>query len=213
VGAGAIADVCAARNTPLIHVSTDYVFDGVFAEPYAESHPTKPETVYGESKLEGERLVLQAQPQSVVLRTAWVYDADGANFVRTMLRLAKSRREISVVDDQLGRPTFAEDLADAILAVAAAPRRFGVYHCAAAGQATWAEFAREIFTLSDARGGPVANVRPIASSEYPTPAARPANSRLHCAKLAADYGVAIRSWRDGLAACMDQLAAGGWSVE
>lgn len=212
IGAGAVADACAAFDAPLIQVSTDYVFDGAAKAPYVETDQANPRTVYGASKLEGESLVVRVQPKSVILRTAWVYDATGENFVRTMLRLAETRDEVSVVNDQHGRPTFADDLADAILSVAEGPHRYGVYHCTAAGEATWAEFAREVFALSRARGGPFANVRPIASSAYPTPAARPANSRLLCDKLAADYGVGIRSWREGLTACIDQIAATGWSV-
>jgi dTDP-4-dehydrorhamnose reductase len=212
-GANAVAEACAALDLPLIHISTDYVFDGASKAPYAETDSTEPSTVYGASKLEGERLVFGAQPLTVVLRTAWVYDVEGVNFVRTMLRLAQTREVVSVVNDQIGSPTFAEDFADAVLYVATTPLRFGIYHCAAAGEATWAEFAREVYALSRARGGPFANVRPIASSDYPTLAARPANSRLHCGKLAADYGVSIRPWREGLAACIDQIAAEGWSVE
>ncbi|MBS0384399.1 MAG: sugar nucleotide-binding protein, partial [Proteobacteria bacterium] len=142
------------------------------------------------------------------------YDAEGRNFVRTMLRLAQTRDEIGVVADQLGCPTFAEDLADALIAIAKrTPTAAGLYHCAGAGETSWAGFAEEIFRLARARGGPSARVIPIASSAYPTPAPRPANSRLDCAKLAADYGVRMRPWQAALSACIDAIAADGWRVE
>lgn len=209
---GALARASASADV-FVHFSTDYVFSGAKGGPYVETDPVDPINAYGASKLAGEREALAANPRSVILRTAWVYDAEGVNFVRTMLRLAKTRDELGVVADQLGCPTFSEDLADVALTIAAEPHAFGVYHCAGEGEATWAGFAEEIFRLSRDLGGPTAIVRPIASSEFPTRAKRPANSRLDCAKLARDYGVRPRPWREALAACVEKIARGGWSVE
>lgn len=212
-GAGAVAQAAASKGAPVVQVSTDYVFDGAKPAPYVETDEAHPNGAYGVSKLAGEHAVLESNPRAIILRTSWVFDASGANFVRTMLRLAQTRAEIGVVDDQYGCPTFADDFADAVLAIAARPERFGIYHCAGAGETSWAGFAQEIFAQSRARGGPAAIVRPLASAEFPTRARRPANSRLDCAKLAADYGVRLRPWRDALSACMDEIAVGGWRVE
>lgn len=208
-----IARAAAEVAAPLLHFSTDYVFAGDKALPYVEGDATGPTGVYGASKLRGETLAQAANPAAIIVRTAWVYDATGANFVRTMLRLAKTRDAINVVADQRGCPTFASDLADAALAIAAAPKHAGIYHCAGAGETSWAEFAAEIFAQSKARGGPSAVVTPIASADYPTRARRPANSRLDCAKLTRDYGVTMRPWREALSACLDDIAASGWRVE
>lgn len=212
-GAEAIARGAAEVGATVIQVSTDYVFAGDKAAPYVETDATGPTGVYGASKLEGERAAAASNPRAVIVRTAWVFDAQGANFVRTMLRLAKTRPQLNVVADQRGCPTFADDLADALLTIAEKGGPAGVYHAAGAGETTWAEFAKEIFALSAARGGPSAEVAPIPTSEYPTPAKRPANSRLDCSKLAADYGVRLRPWREALAQCIDEIAAGGWRVE
>lgn len=211
-GVGALARA-SANASVFVHFSTDYVFGGDKAAPYVETDPVAPINAYGASKLEGEQAALANNPRSVILRTAWVYDAEGANFVRTMLRLAKTRDEISVVGDQRGCPTFSEDLADAALTIAAEPKAFGVYHCVGGGETTWAGFAEEIFALSGARGGPTATVKHISTAEFPTRAKRPANSRLDCSKLENDYGVRMRPWRDALAACIDKIAHNGWSVE
>jgi dTDP-4-dehydrorhamnose reductase len=215
-GAGAVAEAAAQCGAAVIHISTDYVFAGDKTSAYTEEDATDPRCVYGASKLEGERLVLAANPRALILRTSWVFDAQGANFVRTMLRLARSRASIGVVADQAGCPTFAGDLAAAISAIAeklgdGGPG--GIYHCAGAGATTWADFAIAIFALSQARGGPFAEIVRIRSSEFPTPAPRPANSVLNCKKLLADYGIELPSWRSSLAACMDEIEAGGWSVE
>ncbi|MDZ4690980.1 dTDP-4-dehydrorhamnose reductase [Terricaulis sp.] len=207
--ARAAADVGAA----FVQVSTDYVFAGDKDGAYVETDAVAPNGVYGATKLEGEQRSLAANARTIVMRTAWVYDASGANFVRTMLRLSSTRDELGVVADQRGCPTFADDLADAALSVALKPQRFGVYHCAGAGETTWADFAEEIFAQSRALGGPRAAVRKITTAEFPTRAKRPANSRLDCTKLARDYGVVMRPWREALSACMDEIAAGGWRVQ
>ncbi len=209
---GAMAAAAAARGLPFIHLSTDYVFPGDKPEPYVETDATGPTGVYGATKLEGERLVAAAHPDHAILRTAWVYAPYGRNFLRTMLRLAESRDSIGVVDDQRGNPTYAPDIATGIIAVArnllgrpgdAALR--GTFHMSAAGEASWAEFAAAIFARSAAAGGPSAAVMPIPTSAYPTPARRPANSRLACAKLAAAHGVQLPHWRDAMARCIDAL--------
>lgn len=210
---GAMARAASGVGAAFIQVSTDYVFDGAKPTPYVETDATGPTGVYGASKLAGEEKAAAANPHTIVLRTAWVFDASGSNFVRTMLRLARTREEVGVVADQRGCPTFAGDLADAVLAVAARADRYGLYHCAGAGEASWAEFADEIFRQSRALGGPSARVRPIAAADYPTRARRPANSRLDCSKLAADYGVRMRSWPEALRVCMEEIAVGGWRLE
>lgn len=211
-GAGAVAEAAAALGAPIIHLSTDYVFDGAKSSPYVETDPTGPVSVYGASKLEGERAVAAATPDHAILRLSWVYSPFGANFVRTMLRLAEQREEIAVVADQRGGPSYAPDIATAVVQIAAnllarpdATKLRGVFHLAPAGDTHWAEFAETIFAEAKRRGGPSARVRPIPSSDYPTPARRPANSRLDATKLAAAHGVRLPHWRTSLAACMDRL--------
>lgn len=211
-GAESVARAAAEIGAPVIQISTDYVFSGEETEPYLETDRVGPATAYGRTKLAGEHAVAAANPKAVIVRTAWVYDAAGANFVRTMLRVARLRPELGVVSDQRGCPTFADDLAGVLLTIARNPKP-GIVHCAGAGETSWSAFAEAIFALSAERGGPSAAVRPIPASDYPTPAKRPANSRLNCAKLAAEYGVTMRPWRDALAACIDEIAAGGWRVE
>jgi dTDP-4-dehydrorhamnose reductase len=185
----------------MIHLSTDYVFDGTSAGPYSEEDRTNPTGVYGASKLAGERAVLKAHANSVVLRTAWVYSPFGSNFIKTMLRLAGERDEVSVVADQHGNPTSALDIADGILRVASNLRRKqademrGIFHMTGQGDATWADLAEAVFTVSAEVGGPNARVRRIGTADYPTPARRPANSRLNSSKLERVHGVRLPEWR------------------
>lgn len=205
-------------GAPILHISTDYVFPGDKSGYYAESDQTGPRSVYGQTKLEGERGVAANNPNHVILRTAWVFSHAGKNFVRTMLRLATTRPEIGVVDDQRGCPTYSVDLAQCVLAVAQrlgnpeASARFGVYHAAGSGETSWAGFAEAIFEHSKRLGGPAASVKPITTSEYPTPAMRPANSRLDCSRLAHDYGYVFRPWREALRDCMEEIAREGFAV-
>ncbi len=212
---GEIAAACAARGLPLAHVSTDYVFSGAAGPAWREDDNTAPLNAYGRTKLAGERAVLAAHPRSAVIRASWVFAAEGRNFVTTMLRLAETREEIAVVSDQHGRPTSANDLAGAILAMA--PRLvsgegpYGVFHFANAGATDWADFAEAIFTEAKQRGLPYARVRRILTHDYPTPAKRPENSVLDTAKIEAAYGIAPRPWRDALAGAMDAIAAGASS--
>ena len=197
---GVIARAAAARGITLLHVSTDYVFDGSKAGPYREDDPVHPLGVYGASKEAGERAVREAQPRHIILRTAWVVSPWGANFVKTMLRLGAERSELRVVADQIGCPTGAVDIARALLTMAerliadpAAP--VGAYHFVNAGEASWHALAEAIFAQVAAGGGVVPVVMPIPTSEYPTPARRPMNSRLATDKIARDYGVVARDWR------------------
>ena len=209
---GALAAACALRGIPLAHFSTDYVFDGDKPEPYVEDDPIAPRSVYGRSKAEGEAALLEAGGLGAVLRTSWVYSAHGANFVKTMLRLAETRDTLGVVADQLGRPTWARDCAEgALILVQAllqpAPPALQVFHLSGAGDATWADFAEAIFQQSAARGGRRPAVNRIATADYPTPARRPANSRLDSRRIERVLGVASRPWREGLAGCFEAMAA------
>lgn len=210
-GAGAVARAAARLGVPLVHVSTDYVFSGDEAEPYVESDPTGPTGVYGASKLAGEQEVLSSGADAAILRTAWVYSPFGANFIKTMLRLAETRDEISVVDDQRGNPTSALDLADAVIAVAQHlvegddPMHRGVFHATGHGEATWADFAEAVFATSAANSGPSARVRRITTADYPTPAKRPANSRLDCTALFERHGVRLADWRSSVEAIVARL--------
>ena len=212
-GAGFVARACAERGIPIIHVSTDYVFDGRKNAPYVETDPTSPVCVYGRSKRDGEDQVARACAEHIILRTAWVHSPFGANFVKTMLRLGKERDEISVVSDQLGTPTYAPHLAEAIVTIAqrmlAEPANigWGVYHCANGGEGTWHDVAVAAFQSSLALGGPFARVRPIPSSAYPVAAQRPMNSRLDSTKLAEVLGVQLPDWRRGVELGVARLLA------
>jgi dTDP-4-dehydrorhamnose reductase len=205
--AGEIAEAAAAVSAPLIHVSTDYVFGGTGSAPMREDEPIAPLGVYGRTKAEGEAAVRAGQGDHLILRTAWVYSPFGANFVKTMLRLAADRDEIAVVADQVGSPTNALDLADLIFALAA--RRLAgdhsgwgqTYHAAGSGQASWAEFAAEIMRLS----GAATRIRPITTTEFPTPAKRPAWSVLDGSKLQQAFGLTLPEWKDSLAMVVKRL--------
>ena len=205
-----LARACAKAGIPLVHYSTDYVFDGTKPEPYVETDPVNPTGVYGASKAAGEAEVMAAGGAAIILRTSWVYSAVGANFVKTMLRLARDRDEIGVVADQVGRPTWAEDCARGALRAVQAMLGGEVkgpelFHLAGSGDASWADFAEAIFQESAARDGPSARVKPIATADYPTPARRPANSRLDCARITGALGFQPRPWRSGLKACFEEL--------
>ena len=214
-GPRALAMAAQSLAVPLIHLSTDYVFDGAKASPYVEDDATGPTGVYGASKLAGEEAVLAEHENCAVLRTAWVYSSFGSNFVKTMLRLADSRDHIGVVGDQRGNPTSAFDIADAVLAVAGNLRRNGegslrgVFHMTAGGSASWAEFAEAIFGISAEAGGPTASVRHIGTVDYPTPARRPANSQLASTKLARVHGVSLPDWRSSLKDVVTRLVQTG----
>ncbi len=209
VAPGVIAAAAAAAGAPIIHLSTDYVFDGAKSSPYVETDLTGPLTVYGATKLAGEDAVASMNPRHVILRTAWVYAPTGKNFVRTMLRLAETREDLGVVADQHGCPSYAPDIAAAVLRVACILARGegeqGVYHMAGSESASWADFAVGILERSQARGGPCARVKPITTAEYPTPAPRPMNSRLDCSRMRRVFGVELAGWREALDRCLDAL--------
>jgi dTDP-4-dehydrorhamnose reductase len=204
-----MAQACAAWSLPFVHFSTDYVFDGALDRPYVETDPTGPASVYGASKLAGEQAVTAAGGAAITLRTAWVYSVHGTNFIKTMLRLAQDRDEVSVVVDQIGRPTWARDCAHGALravdALDVSPELAGLYHLAGEDDASWADLAQATFEHAARRGGPTARVRPITTDEYPTPAQRPANSRLDCGKIQAALDWRPGPWRESLAACMTQM--------
>lgn len=208
-GPAALARWCQANGALLVHVSTDYVFDGNKREPYVESDPTLPINAYGASKLAGEEAIRAALARHVILRTSWVFSAHGANFVKTMLRLARERDELRVVDDQHGRPTAASDLADAVLGAArtASQREaWGTFHFANAGACTWHGFASAIVDEQASATGRRPAVVPITSAEFPTPARRPVNSVLSTARFESAFGAQPRPWRDALREVVTELA-------
>jgi dTDP-4-dehydrorhamnose reductase len=203
----AMAQACRKTGATMIHVSTDYVFDGSKHAPYVESDPVAPLSVYGRTKQEGEAAIRSALAEHVILRTSWVFAAHGSNFVRTMLRLESERPELRIVADQRGSPTAARDIAKAISRIAKAVAEdrgaWGTYHFASAEPTTWLDFADAIFAL---RGvGP--RLVPITTEEYPTPARRPMYSVLDCGRIARDYGIAQPSWRAALTDVISELAS------
>jgi dTDP-4-dehydrorhamnose reductase len=214
-GAGWLAMAAARVGAACVQVSTDYVFDGRKGDPYAEDDAPAPLGAYGRSKWEGEQAVRAANPRSAILRTAWLCSAGGANFLTTMLRLSREREELRVVADQHGAPTFADDLADAVARMlprlAAAPAgdaAFGTFHLTGAPYTTWHGFTAEILAGLDARGHRVPRLAAITTAEYPTRAARPADSRLDCGRIARVHGIAPADWRRSLARALDLLTQG-----
>lgn len=202
---GAMARECAALSIPFVHLSTDYVFDGSGTNPWKPDDPTGPLGAYGRSKLKGEEAVRAAGGTHVILRTSWVFSAHGANFVKTMLRLGAERPSLRVVADQVGRPTPATDIAAACLTIAARlqddPALSGTHHFSGAPDVSWADFARAII----AGAGLAAEVEDITTTDYPTPARRPGNSRLDCTALERDFGITRPDWRKGLAEVLAAL--------
>ncbi len=228
---GILAEYCKARDIPLLHYSTDYVFNGSGNALWKEEDATAPLNIYGQSKREGEQRILASGCKHLILRTSWVYDAEGANFLNTMLRLGRERETLSIVADQHGAPTFAPHLAEASLRAlfhltpslrvpakqssyplagawiaSASPRNdaWGIYHLCHGGETTWHGFAEAIFAAARAHGEvlKVREVMPIPSEAYPTPAQRPKNSRLDCAKAKTTFGLSLPAWQEGLKACM-----------
>lgn len=211
-GAANAAAAAAAAGVPLIHISTDYVYDGAKPSPYVETDAPHPLGFYGASKLAGEAAIANIGGDYVILRTSWVCSPDGNNFVKTMLRLAGQCEEIGVVDDQWGAPTFAADLAEAIILIGEILLSLddrsgatGVYHICGTGETTWCRFARAIMKGSANNGGPSCRVRAITTQEYPTRARRPINSRLDCSKLARVFGLHMPRWQASLDRCLDRL--------
>lgn len=204
VGAAIVAQRCASIDIPLIHLSTDYVFDGTNPAPYREDDAIAPIGVYGRSKAAGEAAVIECSRRSVILRTSWIFSAQGKNFLTTMLRLGGERDTIRVVADQHGAPTAADDIANAVLAIASAlldgkQNGFGLFHFCGAPPTTWHAFACAIFEEAERHGMPVpTDVVPIATKDYPTPARRPVNSVLDCRKIAETYRIVQPAWHEGL---------------
>ena len=214
-GPEALAALCAAAGVPLIHVSTDYVFDGRKAGAYVETDPTSPQSVYGATKLAGERAVLASGAPVIVMRTSWVYSATGKNFIRTMLNVAQRLQgdgKLRVVADQHGCPTSADDLAEAILNIAGAifskgwqPDYQGIVHAAGSGDTTWHGLAVAAFEAASRHGRPIPTVEAITTADYPTPAPRPANSRLDCTRLEQVFGQKLPPWRASVDRVVDTL--------
>jgi dTDP-4-dehydrorhamnose reductase len=211
-GAGIVAATAAQLGIPIIHLSTDYVFDGKKPSPYLETDAAAPSSVYGRSKLAGELEVARANPRHVILRTSWIYAPFGNNFVRTMLRLSDVRDRLTVVDDQLGCPTFAPDIANAIIAISRKiesagwqQHLAGVTHLAGPDEITWCGFARQIMQGKQKRAGRFVPVDAISTADYPTAAARPANSRLGCERLTSVFDIRMPPLQRSLDNCMDRL--------
>jgi dTDP-4-dehydrorhamnose reductase len=199
---GILAAACKAVAARFVHVSTDYVFDGQSATPLKESDRTGPINVYGASKLQGEQLAMQNNPETVIIRTAWVYSEFGNNFVKTMIRLMKEKPSLSVVADQIGSPTYAADLARAILHILSADRFVpGIYHYSNEGRISWFEFALAIRELIDSP----TPVTPIPTEKFPTPAKRPHYSLLDKSHIRDVYGVDVPQWKDSLSVCIGRL--------
>ena len=211
-GPAALAGYCAAAGIPLIHISTDYVFDGLKGAPYVETDPTNPTGRYGASKLAGEQAVLAACPRAIILRTSWVYAARGKNFVLTMLNAGARTGHLRVVADQIGCPTLAPDLARIILQIAARLRQdgwddryAGLFHAAGQGWTSWHGLATAVFEEAARHGRVPPVVEPIATSDWPTPVRRPPDSRLDCTRLAETFGLRLPPWRASLAIMIDRM--------
>ena len=204
---GTLASIAKEKISSLIHISTDYVFDGKNFKPYRETDSTNPQGIYGQTKLEGEQAMLAINPaKSIIIRTSWVYSSFGNNFVKTMLRLGKEREELGVIFDQVGSPTSARDLAQAILSIIQHPKLSAqkdteIYHFSNEGVCSWYDFAKTIFELSAIS----CLVKPIETLEYPTPAKRPHYSVLNKAKIKDTFDITIPYWKDSLQSCLDVL--------
>ena len=205
-GARHLAEAAEAAGAVMLHISTDYVFDGAGGAPYDEAAPTAPQNIYGASKLAGEQAVLAACRRAVVMRTSWVFGAHGQNFVKTMLRLGRERDSLGIVADQYGAPTAAADIAAALITIVRRhtpeqlAERAGIYHYCGSPYASWFEFAETIFAEAAAQGvlAKIPTVKPIATADYPTPAKRPADSRLDCGKIRTVFGIGPCDWHSAL---------------
>jgi dTDP-4-dehydrorhamnose reductase len=212
-GAEHLACVAEHKRVPLIHVSTDYVFDGAKQTPYVEDDSTAPLNVYGRSKLEGELGVLAFYPAAIVIRSSWLYGPYGHNFLRTMLRLAQTQSAVKIVDDQRGTPTSSRQLAAGIMRMIerldSKPSTDvgGIYHLTNQGETTWYGFAVEIFRALSRRGFTVPKLWPIESCDYPTRAHRPHNSCLNSGKIERVFGIRLGPWREAMEACLDELVS------
>jgi dTDP-4-dehydrorhamnose reductase len=204
---GVLAAVCKEHDTKFIHISTDYVFNGEASYPYTENFPTDPINVYGASKLEGEKEAIELNPDSIIIRTSWVYSSSGKNFVNTMIRLMSEKDEVKVIKDQLGSPTNAADLAETIFNIIAychlqiynwAP---GIYNFSNEGIISWYDFAKAIKQITNSP----CDVKPISTAEYPTPAKRPSYSVLDKSKIQKTFGIKLKKWKDSLRTCISNM--------
>lgn len=209
-----MAAYCKARDIPFVHISTDYVFDGTKETPYVESDPVAPLSVYGQSKADGEDAILACGGKSIILRTSWVYAPEGKNFVNTMIRLGQEKDTLRIVSDQIGAPTAAFDIAEALTKIWPElckaqendPAKTGLFHMSAQGGTSWYGFAEDIFKQLSEKGIKTPErIEPIPTSAYPTPAKRPLNSRLDCEKLQRSYGVTLPEWPNSLARCLNEI--------
>lgn len=204
---GVLAAVCREHNTKFIHISTDYVFNGEGTYPYTENFPTDPINAYGASKLEGEKEATQLNPGSIIIRTSWVYSSFGKNFVKTMMRLMNEKDEVKVINDQIGSPTYAADIAEAILKIIAncesqiSSWKPGLYNFTNEGILSWYDFA---LAIKEITGSPC-DIRPIPTSEYPTPAKRPVYSVLDKTKIQENFGIQLKDWKKSLAMCIEKI--------
>jgi dTDP-4-dehydrorhamnose reductase len=207
IAPGILAKLSKKYSSGFIHISTDYVFDGLTYKPYSEIDAVNPAGVYGKTKLAGERLIRSANPNAIIIRTAWLYSAYGSNFVKTMFRLGKERDVLNVVYDQVGTPTYAADLAKAVIAIAGsfitkpADAVPGIYHFSNEGVASWYDFAKSIFEIA----GIECQVMPVLSKEYPTPAKRPHYSVLNKSKIKATFNINMHYWKDSLKVCINKI--------
>lgn len=208
---GMLAEAAARQDAWLIHYSTDYVFDGSGSKPWVEEDAPTPLSVYGQTKLEGERLIQQSGCRYLILRTSWVYAARGGNFAKTMLRLAQERDRLTVIDDQSGAPTSAELLADitahTIRHLQIHPQHSGLYHCVAAGETTWHAYAQFVIEYARKAGLPIqaTEIAPVPTSAFPTPTQRPHNSRLDTRKLQATFNLTLPSWQQGVTRLLTEI--------
>lgn len=201
-GVESLAKVCNDYGAMLIHISTDYVFDGETELPYTEDDFTNPQSVYGASKRKGEELALEANPKTIVIRTSWLYSEFSKNFVKTMLHLFQTKEELGIVGDQFGQPTNANDLAEVIIKIVESPQhRFGIYHFSNSPETTWYLFAEKIAELSKS----IINIKPISTAEFPTKANRPRRSTMDLNKISTDYNVEIYHWENRLEDCIQIL--------
>jgi dTDP-4-dehydrorhamnose reductase len=207
IAPGILAKLSKKYMSGYIHISTDYIFDGQSYKPYSEYDVVNPAGVYGKTKLAGERLIRSANPGAIIVRTSWLYSAYGNNFVKTMLRLGKERDVLKVVYDQIGTPTYAADLAQALLAIAESYSKNpadavpGIYHYSNEGVSSWYDFAKSIFEIA----GIQCQVMPVPSEEYPTPAKRPHYSVLNKSKIKATFNITIPYWKESLKICIDKI--------
>lgn len=202
IAVGLLAAVCKDHGTRFIHISTDYVFDGKATKPYKINAPVNPQSVYGATKLEGEQLAMKANPDSIIIRSSWVYSEFGKNFVKTMMRLMKEKESLNVVSDQSGSPTYGFDLAEAILQIISTGQwKAGIYHYSNTGIVTWYDFAVAIRDMVHTS----CTVKPISSSDYPTSAKRPVYSALDTSLISSTFNVLLKPWKDSLVACIHRM--------